>query len=150
LSASVVKDAKATSLLKIVAFGNLLTPDSTLPWRGNATQMDTVQTTSTNFSGGLEHAWAATLLFIPNFIAFVLILVVGYFVSIALGKVVDKVLSRVGFDRAVDRSGIKKALQGSGYHPSQVLGKIAFYTVFLFVLQLAFGVFGPNPIFSLA
>ena len=33
--------------------------------------------------------------------------------------------------------------------PSAVLGKIAFYTVFLFVLQLAFGVFGRNPISDL-
>ena len=111
--------------------------------------METVQTTTNNVSGGLERAWAATLLFIPNLLAFLLILVAGYFISTFLGKLVGKVLAQVGFDRAVERSGIRKALEASGYHPSQILGKIAFYTVFLFVLELAFGVFGPNPIADL-
>ncbi len=111
--------------------------------------METVQTTTNNVSGGVEHAVAVTLAFIPNLIAFLLILVVGYFLSTFLGKLVDKVLTKVGFDRAVERGGIKQALSASGYHPSQILGKLAFYTVFLFVLQLAFGVFGPNPISDL-
>ncbi|RYG38237.1 hypothetical protein EON81_04270 [bacterium] len=111
--------------------------------------MDTVTTTTNSLSGGLQNAWAITLAFIPNLLAFLLILIVGYFVSTFLGKLVDKILTRVGFDRAVERGGIKKALAASGYHPSQVLGKIAFYTVFLFVLQLAFGVFGNNPISDL-
>ena len=111
--------------------------------------MDTVNTTTTNLSGGLQNAWATTLAFIPNLLAFLLILVVGYFVSTFLGKLVDRVLTKVGFDRAVERGGIKQALAASGYHPSAILGKIAFYTVFLFVLQLAFGVFGRNPISDL-
>ncbi|RYG40364.1 hypothetical protein EON79_22725 [bacterium] len=111
--------------------------------------METVQTTTNNLSGGLQNAWATTLAFIPNLIAFLLVLVVGYFVAVALGKVVDKVLQKVGFDKAVERGGIKQALAASGYHPSAILGKIAFYTAFLFVLQLAFGVFGQNPISDL-
>lgn len=111
--------------------------------------MDTAQTTTTDFMGGLERAWAATLLFIPNLIAFLLILIAGYFISVWIGKSVGKILARIGFDRAVERSGIRKALESTGYHPSQILGKVAFYTIFLFVLQLAFGVFGPNPISEL-
>ncbi len=111
--------------------------------------METVSTTTNSLSGGLQSAWATTLAFIPNLIAFLLILVVGYFVSTFLGKLVGKALGRVGFDKAVERGGVKKALEASGYHPSAILGKIAFYTAFLFVLELAFGVFGPNPVSEL-
>ena len=102
-----------------------------------------------NWRYGLENAWANTLTFIPNFLAFLLILVVGYFVAAWVGKLVDKALERVGFERMVERGGIKSAMQRSGYHVSDIIGKLVFYAIFLFVLQLAFGVFGPNPVSEL-
>ena len=111
--------------------------------------METVSTTTNSLTGGLHNAWDTTLAFVPNLIAFLFILIVGYFVSAFLGKLVGDVLGRVGFDRAVERGGLKQALAASGYHPSAILGKLAFYTAFLFVLQLAFGVFGRNPISDL-
>jgi hypothetical protein len=84
--------------------------------------------------------------FVPKFAGFLLILLVGWLVAKAIAKAVDKVLERVGFDRAVERGGVKKALSRSQYDPSAILGKLVYYAVMLFVLQLAFGVFGPNPI----
>jgi MFS family permease len=109
--------------------------------------METVNDTTNSLSYGLSRAWATTLDFVPKFLGFLFILIAGYFVAVALGKVVDKILTKVGFDRAVEKSGIRQALSSTGYHPSQILGKIAFYGVFLFVLQLAFGIFGStNPI----
>jgi MFS family permease len=110
---------------------------------------DNVNTTTNNWSSGLAEAWHNTLAFLPKALVFLAILAVGYFVATALGKVIDKVLEKVGFDRAVEKSGIKGALANSGYHPSDILGKVAFYTIFLFVLQLAFSVFGPNAISDL-
>lgn len=86
---------------------------------------------------------------LPTFLLFLLILVVGYFVAKAIASIVDKVLGRVGFDRAVERGGVGRALERSKYDPSDILGKIVFYALFLFVLQLAFGVFGDNPISDL-
>ena len=84
--------------------------------------------------------------FLPKLLAFLLILVIGYFIAKALQKVVNKVLEKVGFDRAVERGGIKQALAKSQYDASDILAKIVFYAVMLFVLSTAFGVFGPNPI----
>jgi hypothetical protein len=105
--------------------------------------------TTNSLTDGLNRAWANTVEYTPRIIAFLLILVIGYFVAMALGKVVDKILTRVGFDRAVERGGIKRALSQSGYHVSDILGKIVFYTIFLFVLQMAFDAFGPNSISAL-
>ena len=62
------------------------------------------------------------------------------------GRPTTKVLERVGFDRAVERGGVKRALANSRYDASGIAGKIVHYALVLFVLQLAFGVFGPNPI----
>ena len=55
-------------------------------------------------------------------------------------------LTRVGFDRLVERGGIKSALDRSQYDASDILAKLVFYAIMLFVLSTAFGVFGTNPV----
>jgi hypothetical protein len=84
--------------------------------------------------------------FLPKLVGFLLILIIGYFIAKALQKIINKVLEKVGFDNAVERGGIKKALAKSQYDASDILAKIVFYAVMLFVLSTAFGVFGQNPI----
>jgi hypothetical protein len=95
---------------------------------------------------GFSQAVALVLRWVPLFLAFLVILVIGYFVAKLIERAVDKILERVGFDRLVERGGVKRALSRSRYDASDLLGKVVYYTVMLFVLQLAFGVFGPNPV----
>jgi hypothetical protein len=102
-----------------------------------------------DLGNSVENMITATVEFVPKLLGFLAILVIGYFVAKAIAKVLDKVLDRVGFDRAVERGGVKKALDRSKYDASDILSKIVFYTLFLFVLQMAFGVFGENPISEL-
>jgi hypothetical protein len=102
-----------------------------------------------NLGTAATDLWRTVATFLPKFVAFLLILIIGYFVAKAIGKVVGTVLERVGFDRAVERGGIKKALAKSEYDASDIVGKLVYYALLLFVLQLAFGVFGPNPISEL-
>lgn len=97
----------------------------------------------------LNDALRTVALVVPKLVAFLLILVVGLILARLIGKAVDTVLERVGFDRAVERGGVKKALAKSTYDASTIVGKLVYYTLLLFVLQLAFGVFGPDPISSL-
>ena len=99
-----------------------------------------------DFSRGIEDPWARIATFVPKLLGFLVVLIVGYFVAKAIGKIFDKVLERVGFDRAVERGGVKKALANSRYDASTIVSKVVFYAVFLLVLQLAFGVFGANPV----
>jgi hypothetical protein len=102
-----------------------------------------------DLEGGLESAWDAILTFVPKLLGFLLIIGIGYFVAKALEKVLDRILERVGFDRLVERGGLRTALARSRLDASSILARIVFYVVFLFVLQLAFGIFGPNPISNL-
>jgi hypothetical protein len=101
------------------------------------------------FKQGIGDAWTNVATFIPKLVGFLLILVIGYFIAKVLARMLNSILERVGFDRAVERGGIKKALERSKYDASDMLAKIVFYVGMLFVLQLAFGVFGPNPISDL-
>ena len=98
------------------------------------------------FSQGIEDAWANVAEFFPKLVAFALILLIGWFIAKALGKAFNAVLERVGFDDAVERGGVRKALAKSEYDASDLVGKVVYYALFLLVLQAAFGVFGQNPI----
>jgi hypothetical protein len=82
----------------------------------------------------------------PEFIGFLIILVIGYFVAKAIAKIADAILERVGFDRAVERGGVGRALARSDYDASDIMSKVIFWALFLVVLQMAFGVFGENPV----
>ncbi|MDX1950981.1 MAG: hypothetical protein SFY81_02285 [Verrucomicrobiota bacterium] len=102
-----------------------------------------------NFTHGVEQAWANFMTFMPKLLLFAGILLLGYWGCKIIARLFDRVLERVGFDRLVERGGIKSALAKTRYDASDLLSKLLFYTAFLFVLQLAFGVFGPNPVSDL-
>ncbi|GGM24752.1 hypothetical protein GCM10012279_48990 [Micromonospora yangpuensis] len=104
---------------------------------------------SDNVGDAVGDAFRAVLLFLPKALAFVAILVAGWLVAKAVLKIVDKVLERVGFDRAVERGGIRTALARSRYDASDIVAKLAYYGVLLLTLYLAFGIWGPNPISDL-
>jgi hypothetical protein len=102
-----------------------------------------------DFQGGVTSAWSNVISFVPKLAAAVVIMVVGYLLARVVARVLNKVLERVGFDRAVERGGLKQALARSSYDPSDIIAKLALWLVFLVSLQLAFGVFGPNPVSDL-
>src|SRR5213595_3181039 len=93
-----------------------------------------------NIDQGVNSAWSNIATFIPRFVGFLVILVVGYIIARVVAKIVDKVLERVGFDRAVERGGVKQALSKSKYDASDIVAKIAFYFIFVAALSLALGV----------
>jgi hypothetical protein len=102
-----------------------------------------------DFQGGVSSAWSNVITFVPKLAAALVIILVGYLLAKVVASVLDKVLERVGFDRAVERGGLRQALARSKYDPSDVIAKLAFWLIFLVSLQLAFGVFGPNPVSDL-
>ncbi len=99
-----------------------------------------------NFGTGVSNAWSNVATFIPKFVVFLIILIVGYVIAKAIAKILSTVLTRVGFDRLVERGGVKSALDRSQYDASDILAKLVFYAIMLFVLSTAFGVFGTNPV----
>jgi hypothetical protein len=103
-----------------------------------------------DLTSGLEEAWEDVVQFAPKLLAFFLILLIGYFVAKAVSKLVDALLERVGFDRWLESAAsVGAAFRRGNTEPSDVIGVVAFWTIFLIALQLAFGIWGPNPISDL-
>ncbi|WP_433591732.1 mechanosensitive ion channel family protein [Nocardia sp. CA-145437] len=95
---------------------------------------------------GLSDAWSSIATWLPKFVGFLVILLIGWFVAKLVARLVTRILHRVGFDRLVERGGIKEMLARGRYDATGIIAKLAYYAVLLITLQLGFGVFGPNPV----
>ncbi len=109
----------------------------------------TLAASTVDVGGAVSDMLRSVLLFVPKLLLFLAILVIGWLVARLLLRVVGKLLDRIGFDRWVERGGIKAALARSKYDATNIVAKLVYYTVLLFTLQLAFGVWGPNPVSDL-
>lgn len=102
-----------------------------------------------DLEGGLEQAWENVVTFAPKLLGFFLILLIGFFIAKLLSRLADALLERVGFDGWVERGTLKTAFERAKTEASDVVALIVFWTIFLITLQLAFGIWGPNPITDL-
>ncbi|MFP5218701.1 MAG: mechanosensitive ion channel family protein [Actinomycetes bacterium] len=98
------------------------------------------------FEAGFERSLEEFAQLLPKIGYFLLILIVGAILAKFVAKILTTVLQRVGFDKLVERGGVKKAMASSKYDAAGILGKIVYYFIFLLVLSAAFSVFGPNPV----
>lgn len=75
--------------------------------------------------------------FVPNLIGALLILLIGYWIAAAIGRLVTRSLRRLRFDRAVHTSSIGNTSSRIIESPSHFTGNLAFWLIFLGVLSLA-------------
>lgn len=97
---------------------------------------------STSFQNLLDTVFHS----IPKIIVFLVILVIGWIVARILGRLVDMGLRKVKFDHFVERGVIGQALARSNTDATTLIARIVYYAILLVTLQMAFGVWGPNPI----
>jgi hypothetical protein len=97
----------------------------------------------------LGDAMRTVAVFVPQLLLFLVILLIGWLVAKGLRKLTNTILERLRFNKAVERGGIGQALARSKYDASDLIAMLVYYAVLLLTLQLAFGVFGPNPISDL-
>jgi hypothetical protein len=83
---------------------------------------------------------------LPKILVFLIILVVGWIVARVLKQLLVSILHRVHFDNFAERGAVGSALKRTKYDASALLAMIVYYTILLITLQMAFGVFGANPI----
>lgn len=100
-----------------------------------------------NISQSFQNMMDSVVVFLPRALAFLAILVVGWFVSKWIGKLVGKLLNRVGLDKVGEKSGLRRYT--GKFELSDLLGKLVYFALLLFTLQLAFGAFGNNPVSTL-
>jgi len=84
--------------------------------------------------------------FIPEFLAAIAILIIGYFIARVIGNVVARVLGRAGLDTTATSGQTGAWVQKVTSSPSRLVGKLAFWAVFLGVISLAVSVLGINAL----
>lgn len=97
---------------------------------------------STSFQNLLDTVFHS----IPKILVFLLILIIGWIVARILSRLVGMLLRRVKFDRFVERGVVGQALARSTTDATTLIVKIVYYALLLVALQMAFGVWGPNPV----
>jgi hypothetical protein len=86
--------------------------------------------------GAFSSALSAVFNFIPRLVGFLVILLIGWLVGIGVEKVLTLLLRKVGFERLSERVGLSRLERRIGLRmdASQLLGKVAFWFVFLIFL----------------
>ena len=82
--------------------------------------------------------------FLPRLIGFLVILIVGYLIARVVKAAVGKLLEKVGLDRTLHESQAGEYVEkvSPGASPSRLIGSIAFWFIFIFVLSAAIGQLG--------
>lgn len=100
-----------------------------------------------NFTQSFQNMMDDLVAFLPRALAFLAILVIGWIVAKWLGRLVGKLLNKIGLDRIGERSGLRRFT--GRFELSDLLGRLVYFALVLFTLQLAFGAFGNNPVSTL-
>ena len=87
----------------------------------------------------LQDAISALLSFIPQLIGALIILIIGYVIAKALQAIVGRVLEGIGFDRWMERGGIKQFFDRADteHTPHSILGRLVFWFVFIIAITMA-------------
>ncbi|GAA2675520.1 MULTISPECIES: hypothetical protein [Actinosynnema] len=93
-------------------------------------------------TAGLGQAWALVATFVPKLLGFLLVLAVGWFIAKALSRGAGFLLRRLGFERLVERAGMRRVVAQSPIDATGLIVRLVYYFVLLMSLQLAFSVFG--------
>jgi small-conductance mechanosensitive channel len=92
---------------------------------------------SHTWSDKLENGFTAIFGFIPELIAAVVILVIGYFVAKIVGGLLSRLLTGAGLDRALTQGQAGRFVTRATESPSRLIGRIAFWALFLGAVSLA-------------
>src|ERR671914_2220302 len=87
----------------------------------------------------LQDALSAFFSYIPQLIGAIVILIVGYVVARVLQAIVGRVLQGIGFDRWMERGGIKQFFDRAETNqtPASILGALVFWFVFIIAITMA-------------
>ncbi len=98
--------------------------------------------TSHTWGDKLRDGFEEFFAFIPNLIAFLAILVIGYIVAKLIASAVRRLLQRAGLDRRLTEGQGGQYVSKVTSSPSGLLGRLAFWALFLGVIALAVSALG--------
>jgi small-conductance mechanosensitive channel len=92
-----------------------------------------------SFLNSLTHSWDGVAKLLPNLLAALLVLLVGYFVALLVQRLVILVARKVGLDEACRRIGLEDMISHTGIKSSsaEIISKVLFWVIFLSFLVSA-------------
>ncbi|GAB1266133.1 hypothetical protein NBRC116493_16520 [Aurantivibrio infirmus] len=95
--------------------------------------METTANWAQPFFNAMSSVWENTISFLPNLIAAIALLIIGFFVAKALNILISRILASVGFNSLGVKTGVSQVLERSGITSklSDLTGKFIFWIIFL-------------------
>jgi len=92
----------------------------------------------------LQGAWTGFLLFLPRLIGALVVLIIGWFLAVGLGKLISEILKQLRFNKIFDRAGWKEALQKADLKvdPSEFIGAICKWILVIVFLLASVEILG--------
>ncbi|MCP6718522.1 MAG: hypothetical protein KJI70_03230 [Patescibacteria group bacterium] len=92
----------------------------------------------------LQGAWAGFLMFLPRLIGATVVLIIGWFLAIGLGKLTAEILKQLRFNKFFERAGWREALQKAEVkvNPSEFIGAIAKWILIIVFLLASVEILG--------
>jgi len=92
----------------------------------------------------LQDLWMRFLEFTPKLIGALIVLIIGWFVAVGVGKLVSEVLRRIKFDKLFEKGVWKTALSKAKWKvdPSGFIGAIVKWVIFIAILVPAVEILG--------
>ena len=90
----------------------------------------------------LEHGLTVFFDWVPRFAGAIAVLLIGFLVAKIVGKVIGGGLQRAGFDRTLHSGQGGNFVQRVTQSPSHLIGRLAFWAIFLGAISLAASVLG--------
>ncbi|MBI2454333.1 MAG: hypothetical protein HYV54_02060 [Parcubacteria group bacterium] len=99
-----------------------------------------VQTWGDTILASLQNLWALVLSFLPSLVVSLLVIIVGWVVAAAVGRVVWQVVAAVHVDQLFERLGFRKPLERAGLklNAGKFLGELVkWFLILVFVMAAA-------------
>jgi hypothetical protein len=92
----------------------------------------------------LQGAWEEILLFLPNLLAAIVIFVLGWIISIWIGKLIAQILKKLKFDSIFEKTGWRDALSNADIRvePSSFIGAICKWILVVVFLMIVTDIMG--------
>ena len=93
---------------------------------------------------GLQNLWKSILGFVPNLIGVIIVFIIGWFISVGIGKLIASVLQKLKVDRLLDAKGLKEVLERAEIKikPSEFIGAICKWILVIVFLLVAVEILG--------
>jgi hypothetical protein len=92
--------------------------------------------------GSVDHGFSVFFAWVPHVLGFIAVLAIGYIVAKVVGNLVWRATRRAGLDDALHGGPGGGMVEKVTASPSRLLGKLAFWAVFLGAISLAASVLG--------